>query len=56
MTLRVYDTQHSKHPIHESALGALDIIARVRTGGVVSSDVSSRLGIAPRNFHYVLKV
>ncbi|GFR43703.1 hypothetical protein Agub_g4813 [Astrephomene gubernaculifera] len=53
--LGVYEIQDSRFPLSEVQLAALAAVGRARWRGTINADLANRLGIAYRNFYYIVK-
>lgn len=54
--LGVYEMQDSRFPLSDTQLAALEAVGRARYRGTINADLANRLGVAYRNFHYIVKV
>ncbi len=54
--LGVYEIQDSRFPLSDMQLAALAVVGRTRWRGTINADLANRLGIAYRNFYYIVKV
>lgn len=54
--LGVYEIQDSRFPLSDMQLAALAMVGRTRWRGTINADLANRLGIAYRNFYYIIKV
>ncbi|EFJ51065.1 hypothetical protein VOLCADRAFT_88331 [Volvox carteri f. nagariensis] len=53
--LGVYEIQDSRFPLSDMQLAALAVVGRTRWKGTINADLANRLGIAYRNFYYIIK-
>ncbi|KXZ52892.1 hypothetical protein GPECTOR_8g272 [Gonium pectorale] len=53
--LGVYDIQDSRFPLSDVQLAALEAVGRTRWRGTINADLANRLGVAYRNFYYIVK-
>ncbi|GIL47215.1 hypothetical protein Vafri_4090 [Volvox africanus] len=53
--LGVYEIQDSRFPLSDMQLAALAAVGRTRWRGTINADLANHLGIAYRNFYYIVK-